>query len=295
MYKTFDELFASRKAAAPKRLVVACANEDHTLEAVSLAVKEGCVTPILIGNAADLYERLPVWGLEGAQVIDAADAQEAVNKAVALIRDGEGDILLKGLVDTAVVMRAVVNKENGLCARGVLSHLTMTQIPNYHKLLGVTDCALLTYPTLEQKKASILNAAEYLKALGIEAPKVAVLAAVEKVNPKMPETVDADLLKQWGLAGEAGSCLIEGPISYDLAMRPGAAAIKGFDSPVAGDPDLLCVPNITVGNVLIKCLSCSAKAVSAGLILGAKVPVIVTSRSSSVATKATSIRMAAAI
>ena len=262
---------------------------------VSLAVKEGSVAPILIGNGEDLKTRATAWGLENARIIDAENDQDAVNKAVALIREGEGDILLKGLVDTAVIMRAVVSKENGLCARGVLSHLTLTQIPTYHKLLGVTDCALLTYPTLEQKKAAIINSVEFLAALGIETPKVAVLAAVEKVNPKMPETVDADALKQWGLSGEAGDCLIEGPISYDLAMRPGAAAIKGFNSPVAGDPDLLCVPNLTVGNVLIKALTCSAKAVSAGLILGAKVPVIVTSRSSSVATKAMSIRMAAAI
>lgn len=295
MHRTFDDLFATRKAAAPKRLVVACANEDHTLEAVSLAVKEGCVEPVLIGDETAVRARAAAWGLENAQIIHAQDDLEAVNKAVALIREGEGDILLKGLVDTAVIMRAVVNKESGICARGVLSHLTLTQIPTYHKLVGVTDCALLTYPTLEQKKAAIVNAVEFLAALGIQTPKVAVLAAVEKVNPKMPETVDADALKQWGLSGEAGDCLIEGPISYDLAMRPGAAAIKGFDSPVAGDPDLLCVPNLTVGNVLIKSLSCSAKAVAAGLILGAKVPVIVTSRSSSVATKAMSIRMAAAI
>ena len=177
MHKTFEELFATRKASAPKRLVVACANEDHTLEAVSLAVKEGSVAPILIGNGEDLKTRATAWGLENARIIDAENDQDAVNKAVALIREGEGDILLKGLVDTAVIMRAVVSKENGLCARGVLSHLTLTQIPTYHKLLGVTDCALLTYPTLEQKKAAIINSVEFLAALGIETPKVAVLAA----------------------------------------------------------------------------------------------------------------------
>lgn len=294
MYGTFEELFAAQKSSGPKRLVVACADEEHTLQAVSMAAQEGAVIPILVGPEDRLSQcRLP--GLEKAVIVHADGEQDAVNKAVAMCRRGEGDILLKGLVETAVILRAVVNKETGLCAQGVLSHLTLAQIPNYRKLLGVTDCALLTYPNLEQKKAAITNAVRFLNSLGTDPVKVAVLAAIEKVNPKMPETVDADLLKQWWAAGEAEGCIIEGPMSYDLAMRPGAAKVKHFDSRVAGEPDLLAVPNITVGNVLIKSLTCSAGAVSAGLILGATVPIVVTSRSSTVATKAASIRLAAAM
>ena len=183
MYGTFEELFAAQKSSGPKRLVVACADEEHTLQAVSMAAQEGAVIPILVGPEDRLSQcRLP--GLEKAVIVHADGEQDAVNKAVAMCRRGEGDILLKGLVETAVILRAVVNKETGLCAQGVLSHLTLAQIPNYRKLLGVTDCALLTYPNLEQKKAAITNAVRFLNSLGTDPVKVAVLAAIEKEAAK---------------------------------------------------------------------------------------------------------------
>ena len=295
MIKSFEDLFSVKKNTEKKTVVVACANDDHTLKAISAVTKTENIHTILVGDAAVLKESLADYGLEEAEVVDAADQQAAVETAVSLCKAGRGDVLVKGLVETAVILRRVVNKENGLCAQGVLSHLTVTQLPNYHKLLGVTDCALLMYPTLDQKKEEIRNSVRFLTALGIAPVKTAVLAAIEKVNPKMPETVDANALKEWYQSGAITDCIVEGPISYDLAMRPGAAKVKGFDSQVAGDPDLLVVPNITVGNVLIKALTCSAGGISAALILGATVPIVVTSRSSSVQTKVTSIRMALSI
>ena len=171
----------------------------------------------------------------------------------------------------------------------------MLEIPNYHKLVVLTDGALMMYPSLEQKRRIIENAVGYLRDAGFEKPKVAVLAAVEKLNPKMPETVDADQLKKMNLADDLKDCIIEGPISYDLAMKPGAAEEKSYESLVAGDTDVLLVPNITVGNVLLKSLTCSAKAKGAGLVLGAKVPVILTSRSTGTDGKLRSVALACAL
>ncbi|WP_213973968.1 phosphate acyltransferase [Tepidanaerobacter acetatoxydans] len=297
MYKNFEELLVKIKAKQErKRVAVVWANEDHTLEAVLKAYKEGIIDPILIGDGQDISYRLEKLGCSNSfNIITVKTPLDAIDVAIKLVKENKADIILKGLIETADIMKAIVKKENALCERGVMSHLSLVEIPNYYKLIGITDCALLMYPTLEQKKLAICNAVEFLTSTGFKDIKVAVLAAVEKVNPKMPETVDANQLKVMCQEGEIPGCQVEGPISYDLAMKPGAAAIKGFDSAVAGNPDLLVVPNIVAGNILVKCLTCSAKARSAGLILGAKVPIIITSRSSSVQNKYLSIVIASAI
>lgn len=295
MYKSFEELLAVSQGTERKKVAVVWANEDHTLAAVQRAMKDGVIQPILIGEPRDISNRLVALGSdEEINIVPAGTPQEAVDLAVAMAREGKVDIILKGLVETAILMKAVVNKTSGLFPGGILSHISLVQLPNYHKLVAITDSALLTYPTLEQKKAAIINAVEFFHSLKYDNVKVAVLAAVEKVNPKMPETVEASAIKEAALAGEIPGCIVEGPISYDLAMRPGAAKIKGFDSPVAGDPDLLVVPNITAGNILIKALTYTAGGISAGLILGAMCPIVITSRSSSVKSKYTSLRVAAA-
>lgn len=295
MYKNFEELLIDSQGRGRKNVAVVWPDEDHTLKAVLMALKDGVINPIFVGPAENIRSKLQALGCnEDIPIIDSSSPDEAVEQAIKLIRAGKADVLMKGLLDTAVILRAVVNKKTGICARGVLSHMSLVQLPSYHKLIAITDCALLTYPTLEQKKEAILNAVNFLIKIGVEKPKVAVLAAIEKLNPKMPETVEADKLKQMAETGELSGCIVEGPISYDLALKKEAAEIKGFQSPVAGDADLLVVPNITAGNILIKALTFTAGGISAGLILGARVPVVITSRSSSVRSKYNSLRVAVA-
>lgn len=295
-FQNFQELFQSTAGKEPCRAAVIWPEDEHTLDAVAAAVSLGEVEPLLIGDRQRIRT---LWEKQGrglpCETVEAASPEEAVDTAVRLAREGQADIILKGLVETAVVMRRIVRKENGLCQEGVLSHLTLVELPGYHKLLGLTDCALLTYPDIRQKKAAIRNALKFYRGVGQEEVKVAVLAAVEKVNPKMPETVEAAELKEAWRRGELPGSIVEGPISYDLAVVAEAAAIKGYQSTVAGDADLLVVPNITAGNLLVKSLSYSAGGFTAALVLGAKIPVVIPSRSSPVKSKVTALRVAAAM
>jgi phosphate butyryltransferase len=217
----------------------------------------------------------------------------AAEKAVALVNENKADFIMKGKIQTADLLRAVVNKEKGLRTGRVMSHFVFDEVPSYHKLIVTTDGGMMTYPDLNQKKQIIENAVDVLRAMGYDKPKVAVLAAVEKVNPKMPESVDADMLKKMNQEGKIKNCIVEGPISYDLAISKKCAEIKGFKSPVAGDADILIVPNITAGNILGKCLICSAEGKMAGFIVGAKVPIGLTSRGSSAEEKYLSLVLSA--
>jgi phosphate butyryltransferase len=194
------------------------------------------------------------------------------------VNEKKADLIMKGKIQTADLLRAVVDKERGLRTGSVMSHIAIHEVPSYHKLLAVTDGGMMMYPKLEEKKQIIENAVKTFIAMGYENPKVAVLAAVENVNPKMPETVEADALKMMNVKGEIKNCIIEGPISYDLTMSKESAEIKGFNSPVTGEVDILVVPNITAGNLLGKALIYSAGAKMAGFIVGAKVPIVLTSR-----------------
>lgn len=295
-FANFQQLFDAM-ADSPRRQVASVwAEDDHTMEAAAKACEMGDAAPIFIGRVRELEERWETTGVNfRPRFLPAETPEEAVAIAVELARTGEAQVIQKGLVETAVLMRQIVKKENGLCSGGLLSHLTLVELPSYHKLLGITDCALLTYPDLEQKKEAIRNALTFFHGVGQKEVKVAVLAAVEKVNPKMPETVEADALKAACVAGELPGSIVEGPISYDLAVVEEAARIKGYKSPVAGDADLLVVPNITAGNLLVKSLSYSAGGYTAAVVLGAKVPVVVTSRSSPIRSKITGLRLAAAM
>ena len=295
-FSSFQELFDSMAGGQRKRTAVVWAEDDHTMEAAAEVCKAGCIAPIFIGRTQELEKRWKELKVDfSPRFVPATSAEEAVKKAVEMARSGEAELIQKGLVETAVIMRQIVHKENGLCQEGLLSHLTVVELPNYHKLLGLTDCALLTYPTLEQKKEAIRNALIFFHSVGYEDVKVGILAAVEKVNPKMPETVEAVQLKDACIRGELPGSTVEGPISYDLAMVREAAEIKGYKSPVAGDADLLVVPNITAGNILVKSLSYSAGGSTAAVVLGAKVPVAIASRSSPVRSKIMGLRLAAAM
>lgn len=296
MLRDFDQIKQQLSSRGRKpRLGVVAAQDQHTLEAVARATAEELVEPVLYGPR-ELIE--PIWAehapdLPLPAVVEETDRDRCVAAALADVRSGQLQCIMKGRLETADLMRAVVNRDTGIRRSKALSMLAAVQSPYYHKVFCVTDIGLMMYPDLEQKKAILENAVHLMQALGVETPKVGVLAAVEKVNPKMPETVDAGRLKEMNQAGEICGCTVEGPISYDLCMDSEAAAIKEYESPVAGDPDILVVPNITAGNILIKSLTCSGAAKTCGAVCGAQVPVVVSSRSSPAEDKYMSIVLAA--
>ena len=294
MLKNFDELKKMLlEQPVKKKIAVVAAQDEHTLEAVVRAYKDGLVMPVLIGQEEKIREILANLDCpaDGIEMIDIDDPSECAVKACELVKAGKADAIMKGKIETGQLMKVLVNKDQGIRRNPVMSLLAFMDSPNYHKLFAITDVGLLTYPDKEKKKAAIENAVEAFHALGVEEPKVAVLAAVEKVNPKMPETVDADEIKKEGVPG----CIIEGPISYDLAMDPGAAEIKGYESPVAGDADLLVVPDIVSGNTAAKTLTVLGGARTGGTVLGAMVPVMLVSRSATADDKYMSIVISALV
>lgn len=294
MIKNFEQLKEMLKAMPVKRKVaVVPAQDEHTLEAISHAYRDGMVEPVLIGDEPKIREILAHIGTDADKmtIIHVEDPTEAIQKAADMARDGEVDCIMKGKTETGALMKVLVNRERGIRKNDTMSLLAFMESPNYHKVFAITDVGLLTYPSKDQKKAAIQNAVEAFHALGVEQPKVAILAAVEKVNPKMKETVEAAEIKEEGVEG----CIIEGPISYDLAMDPASAPIKGYVSPVAGDADLLVVPDIVSGNIAAKTITVIGGGRTGGVVLGAKVPVLLVSRAASADDKYMSIVIAALV
>ena len=294
MIKNFEQLKEMLKAMPVKRKVaVVPAQDEHTLEAISHAYRDGMVEPVLIGAEPKIREILAQIGTDADKmtIIHVEDPTEAIQKAADMARDGEVDCIMKGKTETGALMKVLVNRERGIRKNDTMSLLAFMESPNYHKVFAITDVGLLTYPSKDQKKAAIQNAVEAFHALGVEQPKVAILAAVEKVNPKMKETVEAAEIKEEGVDG----CIIEGPISYDLAMDPASAPIKGYVSPVAGDADLLVVPDIVSGNIAAKTITVIGGGRTGGVVLGAKVPVLLVSRAASADDKYMSIVIAALV
>ena len=320
-YKTFDEIIA-RLGNSPRRarLAVAAAADEHTLQAVLRAKDEGLVEPVLVGDAGKIGQicrdngrdeaRVILNGSETAEPVTGSgadqlliyhvpDIAEACARAVALIHEGKADFLMKGATDTRIYLKAVVDKANGLGQGRLMSHVNLIEIPGYHKIVLLTDMAMLPYPTLEQKAGLIRNAAEVLGKFGYAKVKVAALTCVEKVNPRMPETVEAAELAKMAEEGQlpdaAGlpQVVVAGPISYDCAMSLEVAETKGYDHEVAGDTDILLCPDIHAANILGKCLQHTCGAKEAGFIYGTKCPVILTSRGASADEKYYSIVMAA--
>ncbi|WP_312701385.1 bifunctional enoyl-CoA hydratase/phosphate acetyltransferase [Sedimentibacter sp.] len=279
--KNFKELIAKvQNNDTKKRVAVAAAHDEHTLEAVFKAVNDKLVEPVLIGDKEKIVQILKNLSVsfDENEIIHTSGDTEAAEKTVELINEGKADFIMKGKLQTADLLKAVVNKEKGLRTGSVMSHVAILEIPAYHKLMAVTDGGMMMYPELEEKKQIVENAVGVFTAMGYECPKVAVLTAVETVNPKMPEAVDADNLKKMNQDGEIKDCIIEGPISVDLTFSKESAQIKGYESPVTGEADILLVPNITTGNILSKALIEFAGATMAGMIVGAKVPIVLTSR-----------------
>lgn len=282
--------------SSPKRVVVAAAEDEHSLEAVARVAQDGLVRPLLVGRAeavAGLAEKVGLT-LGTNDIRNEPDHEKAAALAVSLVRAGEGDFLMKGALETGQLLKAVVDKEQGLGRGRLMSHIAFQEVPAYHKMLLTTDGGMVIYPDLDQKKQILENAVDMLLALGYEKPKAAVLAGVEKVNPKMPETVDGAALKEMNLKGEIKNCLVEGPISLDLALVKEKARLKNYESPVAGEADILLMPNLCTGNCVGKTLLELAGAKMAGLILGARAPIVVTSRGASAEEKYLSLVLAAA-
>jgi phosphate butyryltransferase len=296
--KTFADVAARVKSTPEvKTVALVWAADEHSLESVFQVEKDGLLHYLLIGIRGDIKaaaEKLsrPV---KDEEICDAATPLEAVQKGIELIKNGKAHFLMKGRLETAELLKPVVNKETGLSGKGVMSHVALNEIPAYHKLVISTDGGMLPYPNLEQKKCIVENAISVMNALGNKTPKVCILAAVEKVNEKMPETVDAAALKDMYTTGTIGNCILEGPISLDLAMVKERSIVKGYESPCAGDADILVVPNIHAGNLLGKSFVEMAGARMAGLVIGAGCPIVLTSRGSSSEEKYNSLVLACAV
>jgi len=297
MLTTISQLHALATKTSKKKLVLAAAHDDNAMEAVSSAFNTGIIDVILVGNE----EKIKVIAnkksidISKMRIIDEPDVDKAAILAVKLVHDKEAQILMKGILTTANLLRAVLNKEWGLRSGELLSHLALFQIPAYHKIIALTDAAMNIAPDLAGKAAIIKNAVEYLSKLGISNPKVAILAAVETVNEAMPATVEAAALTKMGEKGQIKNCIIDGPLAFDNAINKHSAEHKGIISKVAGDADLLVGPDIEASNMLYKSFISFAQAQCAAVIVGATAPIVLTSRADSEETKLNSIALAAAV
>lgn len=262
------------------RVVAVYPHDSHTQEAIEAALEKGFADFVLVGRAAEL-EALPLAArfADRIEIIDAPDGDTAARVAVQLIGAGGGNVLMKGKLNTDNLLRAVLNKEWGILPPGnVLSHITVSEIPGRHKLLMYTDVAVIPYPTLTQREAMIGYVASLCRALGIERPRIALTHFTEKVNPKFPVSTDYVALKEMAATGRWGEIIVDGPMDVKTAVDPEAGALKGIVSPVEGDADALMMADIEAGNVLYKTLTQFGGATNAGVIVGARVPVVLPSR-----------------
>lgn len=280
MFSSFDDLKKSVLNLKSKRRVAIVCPDEHSLEAAFLAKDDGLLEIALVGDKNEIERLLKKINRDDASIVHSLKEEAAAN-AVKLIHSKEAHFLLKGSIQTADLLKAVVDKENGLRTGRLMSHLCFVHVPKYKKLLAASDGGMCIYPTLDEKKQILQNGLDAMWKMGYKKPKVAIVTAVETPNPKMKESMDAVALKEAAQNGEFGSCIVEGPISMDLSLSKEIAKIKGYESEVVGDVDLLIFPEITACNACIKVLICLADAKLAGLILGAKVPIVLTSRGSS--------------
>lgn len=301
MSKNFDALISEVKKLPTKKLSVACAQDKPVLEAVKAAKEQGIADSILVGDADKIKEIAAEIGMDLSlfEVIDEKDIAEAALKAVTLVHDGKADMYMKGILDSKSFLKSLLNKEVGLRRPDgkTLSHVCVFEIPGIDHLLFLTDVAFLPYPTLEDKVTIIEHTVGVCKACGIENPKVAPLAAVEVVNPKMPVTVEAAELVKMNEEGTIKDCIVDGPLSLDLAIDPEAAAHKGAtDRKIQGDADVLLFPDIHAGNLVYKALVHTVPGIKNGCILtGTTAPAILTSRSDTMEVKLNSIALAAIV
>lgn len=290
MIRRFSEVIERAVALPDRHVAVACAEHDEVLRAVEDARRLDIASSILVGDADAVRRELRALGLDPArhEIIHARTPEEAAATAVRLVAEGQADTLMKGLLDTNILLHAVLDHDHGLRAGGILSHVGLIETDRYPKLLAITDGGLVIAPDLDTKERILRNALVVTRALGIETAKVAVVAAKEKVTPRMPATVDAAALAARPIEG----AIVAGPLAVDNAIDPASAALKGVCSPVAGDADVLLMPSIEAGNVCYKTLMFLGRALGAGLVVGGRRPMVVTSRADDELTRLHSIALA---
>ena len=296
-FSHLTDLYALSSRGGVRRLAAVCPYEADALEAIAEAHRRGLVDARLVGDEGRIRGKAAELGLDlsGCSFIPASDDYQAAQLAVTAVSSGEADLLMKGMIKTASLLKAVLNKEWGLRSGALLSHLAIVEPDGIGRPIGITDGGMNIAPDLAAKEAIIANAVECFHQLGVACPKVACLAAVEVVNPDMPATGDAAALTAMNRRGQISGCLVDGPLAVDNAIDAAAAKTKGIDSPVAGQADILLVPSIEPGNMVGKTVMFLARKSCAGVILGAKAPVVMTSRFDSMESKLLSISLGAAI
>ena len=294
--KSLNDLRSIVAGGPRKKLVVAAAQDQHSMGAVVRAWKDNVIEPILVGDKESIRNICAEnnYDINGVTIVHEPDIEMATQLSVRMVNNHQGDILMKGKVGTSILLKCVLNKEWGLRTGNLLSHFALFEVDTYHKVIAVTDVAMNIAPNLQEKIAIINNSVGCLNKLGYQMPKVAVLGAVEMVNENMEATLHAALLSKMNQRDQIRNCIIDGPLAFDNAVSLESARHKGIRSEVAGDTDLLLMPDIEVGNVLYKSLVFFAKARVAALILGARVPIVLTSRSDSEQAKYDSILLSAA-
>ena len=294
MTSEFETLLESMRPASPRRVALACATDTNALSSVCVAHKMGFVNAVLYGDENEIKNIATKHGLDISdfEIVHCNDELSAANAAVCAVRNGHADILMKGLIHTADILRAVLNRDTGIRGDGILSHVSVLYSPSRNRRLFLTDIAMVMYPDLEQKVNLINNAVSFARHMGVDTPRVAPLCAVETLNPKMPATVDADALRQMNERGEIANCIISGPISFDIAVSKSAAMAKGYTGSIHGDADILLFDNIEAGNNTIKAMVQFSDWIFGGVIVGARAPIIINSRSDSDTSKLFSIACA---
>ncbi|HRP02240.1 MAG TPA: bifunctional enoyl-CoA hydratase/phosphate acetyltransferase [Candidatus Kapabacteria bacterium] len=293
--KKLDTFIELAKSKGKKNIAVAAAEDDAVLSAIQAAVHQDLVNPILIGDKSKILEiaKLINFDVSNYNIIDESIPSKSSILAVKEVREGRADILMKGLVSTADFLRAILNKESGLRSGDLLSHIGFFELESYHKLIALTDAAQNIAPDFNEKISILKNSIKCLHTLGIDTPKIAVIAAIEGVNSKMQTTIEAAAITMMNKRHQIKGCIIDGPLAFDNAISKEAAEHKSIQSEVAGDADLIFAPNIEVANALYKSFTYFAKATVAAVILGATVPIVLTSRADSDRSKLMSIALAA--
>ena len=291
--RNIDDIVKFAKERGPKTISVACCQDKEVLIAVENARKQHMIEVILVGDIEKTREIAKTLNIDlnNYELVDIKDLSQACLKAVEIVSTGKAHMVMKGLVDTSIILKAVLNKEIGLRTGNILSHVAVFDIEGYDRLFFITDAAMNLAPGVNEKKQIIENACSVARALDIEEPKVALICAKEKVNLKMKDTVEAKELEEMYLNGEIKNCIVGGPFALDNAISEESARHKGINHPVAGKADILVVPDIEAGNILYKSITYFAKCENAGLIVGAKAPIILTSRADSDKTKLNSIAL----
>jgi len=293
----YEKLLERCEGLEPVPTAVVHPCEANALQGAVEAGNRGLIVPILVGPQKAIEQTASEAGIDlgNSQIVDVPDSRASAAKAVELVREAKAEILMKGSLHTDELMSAIVSKEKGLRTNRRISHAFLMDVPTYHKVLVITDAAINIAPTLEDKVDIVQNAIDLAISLGCELPKVAILAAVETVTSKMPATLDAASLCKMAERGQIKGGILDGPLAFDNAISKQAAETKGIKSEVAGDPDILLAPDLEAGNILAKQLSFLANADGAGMVLGARVPVILTSRADSVRSRIASCAVAALV